>query len=84
MSGATSTTGTKTSLMRSATRWIGGLVPLRLLHQSLQAGQDRLRRDSVDLATRTPLPLRVPPVTGVARAVLDGERLPRQHRLVDR
>ena len=64
---ATSTTGTKTPLMRSASRCSRRLVPLGLLHQALQAGQHRLRRDGRRPGPRgRPLPLRVPPVTRAA------------------
>ena len=76
------TTGTKTPEMRSASFWIGGLEACACsTSRAICASAVRLPT-AVAAMSIAPSTFRVPPMTRVARALFDGKRLARDHRLV--
>ena len=83
---ATATTaGTNQPATRSASRWIGARLRWACATMLHDLGQHGL---GADLArprmTKLPVPFTVPPITAVARPLLDRHRLAGDHGLVDR
>ena len=79
-----STSGTKTSLIRSARRWIGALEPWARWTRSTIEARTVSRPTRVARITTVPEALSVAPISSSPADLLDRQRLARQHRLVDR
>ena len=78
------TSGTKTSLIRSARRWIGAFEPWARWTSSTMRARAVSRPTRVARITNEPVVFRVAPMTSSRGTLRHGDGLAGEHRLIDR